>query len=110
VKFLRDVGHRKAHVLQGRFQIGVTHHLLQDGQTHAGPRHVSAESVSKAVSIGHRDDGASSPLPKQTSEPSRGHGAATVSSLQHYEEMRLGAPPRPFQLLVLPEYVRKDLR
>jgi hypothetical protein len=109
-EFLRDVSHRQAHVQQGRLQIGVTHHLLQDRKAHASTGHVSAEGVSKAMSIRHRQHRASSPMPEQAPESCRGHRAPAMLALQHYEEPLLRAFSWPFQLLVLTESVCEYLR
>jgi len=87
----------------------MTHHLLQDGKAHARAGHVSAEGVSKAMSIGHRQHRASSPVPEQAPKSCRGHRASALLALEHDEESRLGTLPWPFQRLVLAKSARKNV-
>ena len=46
-----DIGHRELNILESGFGVGVSHHLLEDGQTDAGASHIGTEGVAEAVRI-----------------------------------------------------------
>jgi len=50
-----DIGHRELDIPERRTLVGVAHEPLQDGQAHAGARHVGAERVPEPVRIGARN-------------------------------------------------------
>jgi hypothetical protein len=109
LEFISDISHRETHVLHRGFQIGVSHHLLQDRQADAGARHISAEGVSKTMRIRHGQRRTSPPVAEQTAESGHCHRSPTMLALKHYEKSLFGAIARPFQLLVLLNDLGEDI-
>jgi len=87
-----NVRHGQLDVLERRLGVGVPHHFLQHGKSHASARHVGAEGMAEAVSVGRGEQGELAAMAKEGAQASGSQGAAAAGSLQHEEQAgRVGA-------------------